>query len=366
VPETFEQLREIVQGGLGSPRPVSAVRESHLRRRRRRMIPRATLAAASVLVVSTVAVVHARDAGRLVVPVHGRPTTHIQVDTSLTPPGWVAVDWADVQLSVPGSWLLDSELCNYGPGSVVALNPVGSTEGGCLGPHDVPSSAAVSRSTANESSYSHPEEINGIRVFKQPDTFLTYFVPALRADIFLSGPDAHRVIGTLTHSPRQAVLEDSPPGNTRPSWKTLSFQGLTLRVPPSDTVRSPISENPVEPCSFTWSLGSTAAGDTDSFNDLVVSCDHVGPRQARVGFNGAPGVVVNAKVAQAASAGGFGPLLACIHINGLDACPYADPAFDILGVKVSGVGLPHALLVEIGLSGDGEDALQILHSMRAS
>jgi hypothetical protein len=85
-----------------------------------------------------------------------------------------------------------------------------------------------------------------------------------------------------------------------------------------------------------------------------------------VGFNGAPGVVVNAKVAQAASAGGFGPLLACIHINGLDACPYADPAFDILGVKVSGVGLPHALLVEIGLSGDGEDALQILHSMRAS
>jgi hypothetical protein len=62
-------------------------------------------------------------------------------------------------------------------------------------------------------------------------------VPALDVSISFSTPDANAILRTLTYSTYARVLRQ-PFGATPSTWKTVSFDGVALDVPPSWRVAS--------------------------------------------------------------------------------------------------------------------------------
>jgi len=335
------------------------------------MIPAVSLIAASVVAVIAIAV--ARPSHHLNTTGGGHLTAGpVQVDTSLTPPGWAAVDFGDAQLSVPGSWtvVLGQSFCDAAVRSGGAVELGSPISQGSPPPctHAQHASWATiepfnpTRATPGRAGY-----VNGIRVYRiAAGSDMGYVVPSLRVKIELFGPDATRVIGTLTHSPRQVVLSNGPVAAPS-TWRYVAFDGLSVQVPPADHVFPKTgSTYPIFTCSL---LGTTALinqvfRDTDATKTGPLLCPYV-PESAAIVFGQArTGVQIHARVDSAVTQDGFSDLLACITVHGFKVCPYASPELDILAVKVSGNSLLHPLLVLIGLSGSGLDAGRVLYSMR--
>jgi hypothetical protein len=370
MPEALERLRDVVQLGIGDPPPLAIVREKVRRRHRRRMIPSVGLVLASVLAVAGVAIAH--QVGRTVSPGGFRPAAvpPVRVGTSLTPRGWVAVDWGDAQISVPGRWVVSAgyALCGVVPPGAVELGPVTSAPG-CGAKGDPRASWAMVVPGGRAGKAWQAKEINGIEVWVAPSSLTEpdyWVVPSLNVSLSLHGADSQAVLHTLTHSPRQVVLEDGAPAAAPPSWRTVFFDGLWVQVPRSDSQTFDVFEYPWPVCALALSLGDYVTLDTDTDHVVAPKCLYNGRPTAESAFGPArPGVGIFARADAVAAGSGFDHLLRCLHINGLDACPYADPAWGILVLRVSGGPLLHPLLVEIGMSGSGADARQILYSMRA-
>ncbi|HEV8065323.1 MAG TPA: hypothetical protein VGP46_10850 [Acidimicrobiales bacterium] len=381
MPDILESLHDAVQTGVGSPPPVDAVRRRASAQRRRRLIPVASVLAASVVAVGTVAIVHAaRGAG-----LHrgGRPAASsttiarreppaVVVDTSLTPPGWVAVDWDDVQVSVPPGWSLndpcESPDINFGPPHPLecpgARQSLASVEVG-------PITAVVNRWLR----YS----INGLRVLEPWATSAPgyqstglFVIPALHVQVSFSAIRAsqaesnvlYRLVRTITYSPRDALFSDGAPPGPASTWRAVSFEGLSLRVPPADADGEYDTDDyPLLPCTnVVFGLPSGLDEDTDT-QEVIPACVMMEPPTAKTFEYAEPGVFIDARVS--AGDGAAGKPGGCLLLNKLDVCPYSAP-YDVLYLKVSGGSLRHALLVRIGLSGNGLAARQILYSMHST
>jgi hypothetical protein len=175
---------------------------------------------------------------------HSGPAGGRLTGGSSVPAGWAPVPYRRAQLSVPGSWLVQSpRQFSCGPrssGMIFAGGRPAVPEGtGCgltaslawirpAGP--IPPGIGHRRPTA---------VIHGIPVYRLPGGpgSVQYLVPELGVRAGARGPLARRVLGTLTRSPLSVVLGRGPAGPVPPSWIWHRSRGIRFATPPSWNLR---------------------------------------------------------------------------------------------------------------------------------
>jgi hypothetical protein len=211
--------------------------------RGRRLARRTTAGALAVVVLGgAVAVLHDRRSSRVNVITEPMTTTTTTRTTSLpavrtvpAPKGWRVFDYGDARLAAPPGWTANrlprgTAICGPdGPGGFILTGP----GLGCASlvvepiiPDRLPPRAA--------------HTIHGIRLylgFSSP-TEVRYDVPQLGVTITVRGVDiAEPVLATLGPSARMVVLGGGPVPVLPDDWRTVTFDGITMRVPPSMPVR---------------------------------------------------------------------------------------------------------------------------------
>jgi hypothetical protein len=286
---------------------------------------------------------------------------------NVTPPGWVPVDYGDAQISVPADWNVGYDAgCPYTqlPGTVLV---------GQLGNATCPSTAG-----AGSRPWVHlgPEPavigtgadirmtVNGILVLRGPSgpaaDRSAYVVPSLGVSLQLVGAEAQHVLATLTYSPRAHVLSGGPVPAVPSSWQRYPFAGISFAAPGDWQVRS-----------IDYYGGYCGTPGVSALRSVTLSTDTrripqpMCPVAIPVLRPASDGIWVDA-IADRAVPTPTGPAAHCLDLHGLSVCPYANPAFGILYLLVSGPRLPHDVMVEIGLAGDGTVARTILYSLRAA
>lgn len=294
-----------------------------------------------------------------------RPT--LAVDLGATESGWVPVDYGDGQISVPGDWNASYDTaCDFttSPGSVF----VGRTDYGFCpngGSNKVPAVYfGPERSLTGKTTTKRT--VNGIAVLRtfQSSVESSYVAPSLGVSLTLVGPAAQLVLATLTYSPRAVVLSSGKelPAAVPASWHRFSFAGLDFAAPGAwpryvTTYYGPFCTIPG------IATRQAVAMSTDTKNWPVPNCPIILPT-ARANAP-SDGVRVDA-IPGRAEPTPAGLTTDCFEIRGLTVCPYTDPAFGILYLRVSGPALPHALMFELGLAGSGLKARRILASIGAA
>jgi hypothetical protein len=164
-----------------------------------------------------------------------------------SPTGWAAVPYARAQLSVPGSWLVETP-------QQVGCPPPGLHSPGMIfagGPPEIPTSAGcgLTSSLAWIRPAGHIPQgirhrrptavIHGIAVFRLPSGphSVLYLAPALGVRVGARGPLARRVLATLNFSPLSVVLRRGPAGPVPASWIRHQFGGLRFAAPRSWSVQ---------------------------------------------------------------------------------------------------------------------------------
>jgi hypothetical protein len=306
------------------------------------------------------------------------PAAEPAVDTSLTPPGWVPVDYDDAQLSAPPSWPVTAGGvdCAGSVQDVIGLGPARlepTSNRFCL----IGSQAATIAKLAQiPKQYAHeaPTILNGIEVFQGPsrDGSLSYFVPSLNVSLAAWGNLGRSVINTLTYSPRYIGLRA---GTVTPeSWKRVSADGVTFAVPGTWTASHSDIYGPG--CDLSGLAYRTGAVVLDSDRRLEASsCPDMAANVGGLFSEVAPGVVVD----ESPSAMEFQPFSApsgqCLSerragFSEIAACPFGSPSADVLYVSVtneeSGGAAPREFVIELGLGANGQVGQTILHSLRSS
>jgi hypothetical protein len=214
---------------------------------------------------------------------------------------------------------------------------------------------------ASGSTVETAETVNRIVVrqtYRSPDDN-RYVVPSLGVSLQLIGAAAQRVLATLTYSPRAVVLSGQPAPPVPVSWHVFAFAGLSFAAP--------ATWPRIATAHSGW--GCTTPG-VEALTSVTLSTDkqlavyycpaQVGPPRVEPA---ADGVRVDATPSRAVPTP-TGLATHCLAIHGLTACPYAQPAFGILYLLVSGPAMPHAIMFELGLAGDGMVARTILGSLQ--
>jgi hypothetical protein len=181
------------------------------------------------------------------------------------PPGWQPVDYGNARVWVPGDWTIYANHvpCDWFTNGVVLnanfneLCPVGSGIG-----EAVPSYALM-QPVSNPMAAQHSSRyVNGYLV--KGDAI--YVVPDLSVQLTLVGPESNAILATLGPSSRDAVLAPGAAPPAPPTWQTVSYGSLTVRVP-SDW---PIKEG----STFTGGcVGSLHASRATVVLDCLISTD---------------------------------------------------------------------------------------------
>ena len=162
-------------------------------------------------------------------------------DASVTPKGWSPVAYENAQLSVPGSWLVESPKQLFcGMPQVSGMIFVGVTPGfpksfGC----DVPASLAwIVPAGKLPKGITHRKPtalIHGIPVYRLPSAqgSAAYLVPELGVTVGARGKLAARVLATLTRSPLSVVLRPGPAASAPVGWTWRQFGGVLFATPRS-------------------------------------------------------------------------------------------------------------------------------------
>ena len=288
------------------------------------------------------------------------PKPMVAVDMSVTPKGWVPVDYGDAQISVPSSWVITFDTCQQAGGTVY-LGPQNNPRYGCppLQSYDAVFLLPVPQ-PAPHTGPTHPMLVNGVEVFRVVGAPTSWLVPGLAVELDLRGPLRTRILSTLTHSPRSVALGPGPAPSIPSSWHRVSFGDLSIAVP---------SAWP-ELHSSSW--GSCVPSNLSLFSPIAVELNTGTSASAIVCPYESELEVLAATNGLVIDPGHYGPLENaptyghCLHINGLTACPTIT---DLYGVLVLAVHLPNRtqpVAVEIGLAGDGMVARTILDSIRQS
>jgi hypothetical protein len=154
--------------------------------------------------------------------------------------GWAPVPFENAQLSVPGSWLVESpQLLSCGispPGMIFAgVEPQIPKGSGC--------GLTVSLAWIVPAGHIGPgirhrrptAVFHGIPVYRlhSGDGSVLYLVPDLGVRIGARGPSARRVLATLTRSPLSVVLRRGPAGAVPANWTWRQFGGIRFATPRS-------------------------------------------------------------------------------------------------------------------------------------
>jgi hypothetical protein len=204
--------------------------------------------------------------------------------------------------------------------------------------------------------------VNGIVVLETSHSSdeTSYVVPSLGVSLELAETGAQLVLATLTYSPRAVVLSGGPAPTVPSSWHWFSFAGLGFAAPSSWPREVGSTYGPA--CGPSPGVLSEAVVSLSTDTRLIVpasaGCVDVVRR-----LEGTDGVAVNAIAARVVPTPNQ-PADHCLDIHGLVVCPYTDPAFGVLYLRVSGPQLPRAVMIEIGLAGAGSTAHTILGSLR--
>ena len=292
------------------------------------------------------------------------------VATNLTPPGWVAVPYGKVQISVPASWSIGILDC---PGlsptdGWVSLAGITMTDPptSCPAQTTVPSNQVIIGPPIGTVSSSLPVvTANGFDAYvianPEPRDGPAYEVPfpSLDTAITVEGPMASTVLHTLTYSPRAVVLAKGAAPPIPASWHRVAFGHLSAAVPEG----WPVINEQVG--------GGGCLSPNLSFGRPAVFFN-TGTIPDSSSCVGSPFIVVQSPMdGFMVDPGRYGPIASeairgepCIEVNHLPVCPISA---DRYGVLVASVHLPDeatAVAVVVGLGGNGVTARTILHSLR--
>jgi hypothetical protein len=289
----------------------------------------------------------------------------VLVDQAVTPSGWVPVDYGDVQISVPSDW--------YNGGICSSAHAAGwvyvgtESDAGCSppgGPEGVPVVYLGPESASSGPMAAPQQAVNGI-YFIQTAKALddnTYFLQALGVSLQLVGAQAQAVLNTVTYSPRAAILPAGTASFVPSSWRRVSFAGLSFSAPaswPRETTDL-FGGTCIQPGVMLFAPRVTLSSDTSAFfSACPLILDPFGGRAA------SDGIQVD-EIPSRATPTPSGLSTNCFHPHGLTACPYAQPAFGILYLLVTGPGLAHGVMFEVGLAGSGAVARTIIGSLQAA
>jgi hypothetical protein len=159
---------------------------------------------------------------------------------SVSPAGWVPVPYRNAQLSVPGSWLVESQQqlwCTF-PRSGMIFAGVPPQIPKSLGCGLTASLAWILPAGHIPPAIEHRKPsavIHGIPVYRLPSGkgSVAYLVPELGVRVGARGPSARRVLATLTRSPLSVVLRRGPAGPVPAEWTWRQFGGVRFATPRS-------------------------------------------------------------------------------------------------------------------------------------
>jgi hypothetical protein len=160
------------------------------------------------------------------------------------PAGWVPVPYRRAQLSVPGSWLVQSPqqfwCVQRSRGMIFAGGRPVVPEGSACGRT---ASLAWIRAAGHIPPEIRPRRparvIHGLPVYRLPGEpgSVQYLVPELRVRVGARGPLARRVLDTLTRSPLSTVLRRGPAVPVPASWIWYRSRGVRFAAPRSWSVQ---------------------------------------------------------------------------------------------------------------------------------
>jgi hypothetical protein len=223
---------------------ISALRETSPARRRLRA-PRVALVAAvclSLALAGTLVGLAGRSASpsKRIRPASPPP---IRVDLAATPKGWFPVDYGDLQLSVPGDWLVVTSTRACPSESVITamehVAPVKCHRGFLVSNVPVLAVGGAHFLTSTRGYSERRLMVNGIEVVvesppRSGETTVAV-VPSLGVGFEWRSPKVTIVIRTVTWSPRAALLTRGAPARTPTSWRSTLLDGVELSVPGSWT-----------------------------------------------------------------------------------------------------------------------------------
>lgn len=294
------------------------------------------------------------------------PEGGLLTSESGAPSGWAPVAYRRAQLSVPGSWLVQSPQRFWciprSPGMIFAgSRPVAPGGAGCglpaslawirpAGP--IPPGIRHRRPTA---------VIHGLPVYRQPGGpgSVQYLVPDLGVRAGARGPLARRVLGTLTRSPLSVVLRRGPAGPVPASWIWHRSRGVRFAAPRSWSLQR---EHQWATCGTGLVPGRLLLIDA-ARPPARLPCPAPFPtaaaEQARPGLT-----VVTGKYAATSVGGDFA---ACQVQRGVRIClaPVTGPGGFSSGVLIFSASRPHRspAFFLLGLCGSGARARAILGSV---
>jgi hypothetical protein len=286
-----------------------------------------------------------------------------------TPAGWAPVPYESAQLSVPGSWLVESPQQLWcwpqADGMIFAGTRPGFPKGdGCaltaslawiVPAGQIPKGIKDRRPTA---------VIHGIPVYRLPagKGSVLYLVPELGVRVGARGKLAQRVLATLTRSPLSVVLRRGPAAPVPGSWTWRQFGGVWFATPRSWSVER---EDQWETCGTGLVPGSLLLVDATK-PSLPIPCPLQLPsaaaEQAQPGLTVVTGKYAAKSVGQTYSH--------CQLRSGVRIClsSITGQGGMFSGVLVLSVSRPHhaATFFLLGLSGSGASARAIFGSIRAT
>jgi len=292
------------------------------------------------------------------------------VATNQTSPGWIALPYGNIQISVPATWaigVLDCPGLTQADGwvslvGVTATNP----------PTACPSEASVPPNLVffgpNPASAPGPASeitVNGFDAYKVTSSGSaggpSYFVPfpSLNTAISLEGPMASSVLHTLTYSPRAVALASGAAPPILSSWHRISFGGISAAVPKGWPVLNEEGWGGCPPTNL--SLRRTDVVLTTGTIEEAPPCaplPAVGVERATDGLLVDPGRYGPTETETTTAE-------SCIEVNHLSVCPTRADRYGVLVASVHVPGHSGAVAIEIGLAGDGMTARTILRSVRA-
>src|SRR5579862_8720950 len=151
------------------------------------------------------------------------------VATNLTPPGWIALPYGSIQISVPAGWVIGALDCpETAPADGwVSLAGLTATNSATACPNETlfpPNEVFIGPNSGAELSTSSVLTVNGFDayVIANSDSGVSpeYEVPfpSLDTEITVGGPMALSVLHTLTYSPRTVALATGSAPPIPASW----------------------------------------------------------------------------------------------------------------------------------------------------
>lgn len=206
---------------------------------------------------------------------------------------------------------------------------------------------------------------NGITIAVEGDADpLIFSAPSLDVQVSTTGSIGSRTLSTLTHSPRATVLADGPIASVPSSWHWFPFAGIRFAAPGNWS--SGTTKYYPRACGLAvagYSIPEFVGLDTDTHAAPPMNC--MPPTEFQPVSEPTNGIRVDA-IASRAVPIPTGLSTECFDLHVLTACPYSNPAYNVLYVRVTGPNLAHPVMFELGLASDGSVAREILGSLRAA